>query len=108
MVELAQNAVDAGGSRLSLQVSGGVLLAANDGAPLTTEGVVGLSTLRASAKRSGTTIGRYGVGFAAVLAVTDVPEIGSRGLPSVRGPAGRPRLGCWPVVAAACPARARA
>ncbi len=84
VVELAQNAVDAGGSRLWLRVDGDVLVAANDGAPLTAAGVVGLSTLRASAKRSGTTVGRYGVGFAAVLAVTDAPSIGSRGLPSVR------------------------
>jgi hypothetical protein len=73
VVELAQNAVDAGGSRLWLRLEGDVLLAANDGARLSADGVLGLSTLRASAKRSGQTVGRYGVGFAAVLAVSDAP-----------------------------------
>lgn len=83
VVELAQNVVDAGGSSLLLRLDGDVLVAANTGAPLTADGVEALSTLRASAKRSGTSVGRYGVGFAAVLAVTDAPSIGSRGLPSV-------------------------
>jgi hypothetical protein len=83
IVELAQNAVDAGGSKLRIWLEGDVLWAANDGRPLTDQGVVGLSTLRASAKRDGTTVGRYGVGFAAVLAVTENPSIGSNGQPSV-------------------------
>jgi len=48
-----------------------VLSAANTGSPLTAEGVLALSTLRASAKRSGRTVGRFGVGFAAVAAVAD-------------------------------------
>jgi len=48
-----------------------VLSAANTGTPLTAEGVVALSTLRASAKRGGRTVGRFGVGFAAVSAVAD-------------------------------------
>lgn len=89
VVELAQNAVDAGGTALLLRLSGDTLLAANTGAPLTAAGVEALSTLRASAKRSGTTVGRYGVGFAAVLAVSDAPMIGSRGMPSVRWSAAR-------------------
>ncbi|MGH3656690.1 MAG: hypothetical protein ACRDUA_08515, partial [Micromonosporaceae bacterium] len=88
--------------------SGGpVLIAANTGAPLTSAGVEALATLRASAKRDETvagetvagesaagepaagsggagepghdiTVGRFGVGFAAVLAVTDEPAILSR------------------------------
>lgn len=89
VVELAQNAVDAGGGSLLLRLAGDTLLAANTGAPLTTAGVEALSTLRASAKRSGESVGQYGVGFAAVLAVTDAPMIGSRGLPSVRWSAAR-------------------
>ena len=48
-----------------------MLSAANTGTPLTAEGVVALSTLRASAKRGGRTVGRFGVGFAAVSAVAD-------------------------------------
>ncbi|MGH3745374.1 MAG: sacsin N-terminal ATP-binding-like domain-containing protein, partial [Mycobacteriales bacterium] len=89
VVELAQNAVDAGGSSLLLRLDGDTLVAANTGAALSAEGVEALSTLRASAKRSGESVGRYGVGFAAVLAVTDAPMIGSRGMPSVRWSAAR-------------------
>lgn len=59
------------------------LLVANTGAPLTSDGVLALSTLRASAK-TGDDVGRFGVGFAAVLSVSDAPQIGSHGAPSVR------------------------
>lgn len=82
IVELAQNAADAAtragtpGS-LRLRLADGVLCAANTGAPLDVAGVKALSSLRASAKRDGSTVGRFGVGFAAVLAVTDEPEIRS-------------------------------
>lgn len=80
VVELAQNAADAGfrlglPSRLLLRLTGSTLVAANTGAALDAEGVEGLSTLRASTKRDGDTVGRFGVGFAAVLAVTDEPRI---------------------------------
>ena len=37
-----------------------------------------LAALRASAKRDGDTVGRFGVGFAAVLGVTDAPQVLSR------------------------------
>jgi hypothetical protein len=81
VVELAQNAADAAlragvPGRLRLTLSGGTLTAANAGAPLDAQGVEALSTLRASAKRDdpGTT-GRFGVGFAAVVAVCDTPQI---------------------------------
>ncbi|RII11705.1 hypothetical protein DSC45_27730 [Streptomyces sp. YIM 130001] len=88
VVELAQNAADAaarGGvpGRLRLTLKEGVLAAANTGAPLDAEGAESLSTLRASAKRddpnSAGTVGRFGVGFAAVLAVTDEPAVLGRG-----------------------------
>ncbi len=108
VVELAQNAADAavrGGTagRLLLTLSdtsqGPVLVAANVGAPLDAAGVQSLATLRASAKtahgpagpdspagvdRAGDLgppddlVGRFGVGFAAVLAVTDQPSVLSR------------------------------
>ncbi|MGY1636594.1 hypothetical protein ACI78V_08060 [Geodermatophilus sp. SYSU D00742] len=103
LVELAQNAADAAlragfPGRLRLELSddgagGGVLRAANTGAPLDAVGVEGLASLRASAKRDGTgttvgrsgvagrptswTTGRFGVGFAAVLTVCDEPELHS-------------------------------
>ncbi|GHB43034.1 hypothetical protein GCM10010347_10210 [Streptomyces cirratus] len=94
VVELAQNAADAaaragvpGRLRLTLHPGDGetghaVLAVANTGAPLDAAGVESLSTLRASAKRepagaagSAETVGRFGVGFAAVLAVTDEPAV---------------------------------
>ncbi|MFD8388409.1 sacsin N-terminal ATP-binding-like domain-containing protein [Streptomyces sp. NPDC059680] len=87
VVELAQNAADAAArarvpGRLRLTLRDGVLVAANTGAPLDAAGVESLSTLRASAKRDaeGTqgAVGRFGVGFAAVLAVTDEPAIVGR------------------------------
>ncbi|MDN3265814.1 molecular chaperone Hsp90 [Streptomyces sp. CSDS2] len=87
VVELAQNAADAAAragtaGRLRLTLRDGVLVAANTGAPLDAAGVESLSTLRASAKRGAedthAAVGRFGVGFAAVLAVTDEPAIVGR------------------------------
>ncbi|RKT52325.1 sacsin N-terminal ATP-binding-like domain-containing protein [Saccharothrix australiensis] len=77
LVELAQNASDAAGGApgvLRLSLMDGELRAANTGAPLTASGVAALASLRASAK-STDTVGRFGVGFAAVLAVTDAPRV---------------------------------
>ncbi|MFE7120368.1 sacsin N-terminal ATP-binding-like domain-containing protein, partial [Streptomyces sp. NPDC057654] len=93
VVELAQNAADAAAragvpGRLRLTLHPGrdgesaVLAAANTGAPLDASGVESLSTLRASAKRdeeaSGSAVGRFGVGFSAVLAVSDEPAVVGR------------------------------
>jgi hypothetical protein len=80
LVELAQNAADAAARAglpgdLRLSLVDGELRAANTGAPLDAAGVEALSTLRASAKRDAASVGRYGVGFAAVLAVTDAPAL---------------------------------
>ena len=54
-----------------------MLSAANTGTPLDAEGVRALASLRASAKRSGRTVGRFGVGFAAVAAVADEVVVAS-------------------------------
>ena len=54
-----------------MSFDGSVLSAANTGAPLDADGVAALASLRASSKRSGGTVGRFGVGFAAVAAVAD-------------------------------------
>ncbi|WP_344439228.1 sacsin N-terminal ATP-binding-like domain-containing protein [Kitasatospora nipponensis] len=83
VVELAQNAADAAAragrssGRLRLTLRDGVLAVANTGAPLDAAAVESLSTLRASSKREDVapTVGRFGVGFAAVLAVSDEPAI---------------------------------
>ncbi|PWI45884.1 molecular chaperone Hsp90 [Streptomyces sp. ICBB 8177] len=84
VVELAQNAADAAvragvPGRLLLTLRDGVLAAANTGAPLDAEGAESLSTLRASAKRGQEGVGRFGVGFSAVLAVSDEPAVVSHG-----------------------------
>ena len=97
VVELAQNAADAahradqpGRLRLSLAehidatgTTRSVLLAANTGHPLDAPGVAALASLRASAKRADdgagrATVGRFGVGFAAVRAVSDDVVVVSR------------------------------
>jgi hypothetical protein len=76
LVELAQNAADAAGAEpgvLRITLVDGELRAANTGAPLTAAGVAALASLRASAKETG--VGQFGVGFAAVLAVSDSPRV---------------------------------
>jgi hypothetical protein len=85
VVELTQNAADAAvragvPGRVQFSLSGGTLVVSNTGTPLSAEGVESLATLRASAKRddSESAVGRFGVGFSAVLAVTDEPVILSR------------------------------
>jgi hypothetical protein len=92
VVELAQNAADAatragvpGRLRLTLhegdESAPACLAAANTGVPLDAAAVESLSTLRASAKRDDTpaeVVGRFGIGFAAVLAVSDEPAVLSR------------------------------
>ena len=88
VVELAQNAADAAAragieGHLSLRLvgtdHGGVLVAANTGAPLDEAGVASLASLRASAKRdhAGSPVGRFGVGFAAVRSVADEITVAS-------------------------------
>ncbi len=98
VVELLQNAVDAARVAavpcrvLMTLTSGydpagnwreGILEIANTGARLSAAGVESLSTLRASAKRDTAALGRFGVGFAAVLAVSDTPSIVSWGNPDI-------------------------
>ncbi|MFB9908872.1 sacsin N-terminal ATP-binding-like domain-containing protein [Allokutzneria oryzae] len=77
LVELAQNAADAAGAggRLRLSVVDNELRAANTGEPLSASGVAALASLRASPKRDASRVGRFGVGFSAVLAVTDEPRV---------------------------------
>ena len=80
-VELAQNAADAARAagvrgRLRIAVEDGELRMANTGAPLDAAGVSALAALRASAKRDDAgSVGRFGVGFAAVLALSDAPRV---------------------------------
>ncbi|MEJ2861309.1 sacsin N-terminal ATP-binding-like domain-containing protein [Actinomycetospora flava] len=83
-VELAQNAADAAERAgtttvLRVRVASEVLSVANSGVPLDADGVAGLASLRASAKRDGGGVGRFGVGFAAVTAISDAPRVVTRG-----------------------------
>src|SRR4051794_14931787 len=81
LVELAQNAADAavragGPGRLRLELAGDVLRAGDTGGPLDAAGGQAPAALRAAAKGDGpATVGRFGVGFAAVLAVSDEPAV---------------------------------
>ncbi|QRP50536.1 sacsin N-terminal ATP-binding-like domain-containing protein [Amycolatopsis sp. FDAARGOS 1241] len=93
-VELAQNAADAaqaGGKpgRVRVSVVDGELRFANTGAPLDGRGVESLASLRASGKERGS-VGRFGVGFAAVVTVSDEPRVVSS-TGSVAFSAGRTR-----------------
>ncbi|MFG1622271.1 sacsin N-terminal ATP-binding-like domain-containing protein [Kribbella sp. NPDC049227] len=83
VIELAQNAADAAAragtpGRVLYEFRGSTLVVANTGTPLSADGVESLATLRASAKRDEAAVGRFGVGFSAVLAVSDEPVILSR------------------------------
>ena len=85
LVELAQNAADAASAagvpgRVALALTGTELRVANTGAPLDAAGVTALASLRASAKRDDPgAVGLFGVGFAAVLPLSDAPRIVSDG-----------------------------
>jgi len=83
IVELLQNAGDAArkagvAGRVHIALADDALSVSNTGSPLDAPGALSLSTLRASAKRGEEgAVGRFGVGFASVLALTDEPEVRS-------------------------------
>ncbi|MFI2556755.1 sacsin N-terminal ATP-binding-like domain-containing protein [Nocardia farcinica] len=82
LTELAQNAADAAAragvpGAVWVRIDGAELHIANTGAPLDLSGVHALTALRASGK-TGTAVGRFGVGFTAVRSVSDEIEVRSR------------------------------
>ncbi|WP_446664138.1 sacsin N-terminal ATP-binding-like domain-containing protein [Flexivirga sp. B27] len=80
LYELLQNAADAmrtGEGRCEVLLTDHTLYVANQGAPLSVHGVETLMAAHLSAKRDDQ-IGRFGLGFKSVLAVTDSPRIYSR------------------------------
>ncbi|MFE6863002.1 sacsin N-terminal ATP-binding-like domain-containing protein [Nocardia sp. NPDC057668] len=85
LTELAQNAADAAAKagvpgRVAVWLEGRVLHVANTGVGLDISGVHALTALRASNKLgSEPTVGRFGVGFTAVLTVSEEIEFRSRG-----------------------------
>ncbi|MGV9821583.1 sacsin N-terminal ATP-binding-like domain-containing protein [Nocardia xishanensis] len=82
LTELAQNAADAAAKagvpgEVRVRLDGRTLSIANTGAALDLSGVHALTALRASGKAEATAVGQFGVGFTAVLAVSDDIEFRS-------------------------------
>jgi superfamily II DNA or RNA helicase len=79
--ELVQNGADAligtEGGRIEILLTEAALYCANEGAPIDVDGLDAILSSHVSMKR-GTEIGRFGLGFKAVLGVTDKPEFYSR------------------------------
>lgn len=81
LYELVQNGADEllgqEGGRIQVLLTKDALYCANEGKPLSVEGVEAILSSHLSVKR-GDEIGRFGLGFKSVLRVTDAPEIYSR------------------------------
>lgn len=81
LLELVQNGADAmipsPGGRIEVVLTDEYLYCANDGDPVTENGIRSLLHAYLSDKR-GAEIGRFGLGFKSVLGVTDKPEFYSR------------------------------
>ena len=78
--ELLQNAADAarrGGSRVEVLLTSGALYVANDGEPFDAAGIRSVMASDMSAKADDR-IGKFGIGFKSVLAVSDEPKVFSR------------------------------
>ena len=68
----------AGQGRIEIRLIDGCLYCADDGAPIDSAGVDALMFSYLSPKRSSGQIGTFGLGFKAVLGITDSPEFFSR------------------------------
>lgn len=90
LLELVQNAADAivgaegggdatGRVEIVLDTENEVLYCANAGRPFSLSGLTAISMAYLSAKR-GDEIGRFGLGFKSVLAVSDAPQVFSRSI----------------------------
>lgn len=80
LFELIQNGADelvGTSGRVEVVLSEDALYCANEGRPLTTEGVAALMFAHLSSK-SGVEIGRFGLGFKSVLGISRCPEVFSR------------------------------
>ncbi|WP_090967849.1 sacsin N-terminal ATP-binding-like domain-containing protein [Nocardioides exalbidus] len=78
--ELLQNATDAaakGGGRVEVYLSDTTLYVANDGEPFTERGIRSVLASDISAKDD-EQIGKFGIGFKSILAVSDTPKVFSR------------------------------
>ncbi|MET7875755.1 DEAD/DEAH box helicase family protein [Micromonospora profundi] len=88
LLELVQNAADAmagnadegenaGRVEIVLDTVGGALYCANGGRPFSKRGLIAITHAHLSGKR-GDEIGRFGLGFKSVLAVSNAPQVFSR------------------------------
>ena len=81
LYELVQNGADAlldsPGGRIEVILTPKALYCANEGAPVDAEGVEAILSSNLNVKK-GNEIGRFGIGFKSVLAVSDTPEFFSR------------------------------
>lgn len=82
LLELVQNAADAihrSGTpgRIEVRIAGDTLYCANEGEPITRQGLQALANAYVSDKR-GDEIGRFGLGFKSVLSVTGNPQVLSK------------------------------
>ncbi len=82
LFELVQNGADAlagsKGGRIWIRLTPTHLYCADEGQPVDSDGVTALMFARLSSKRGTAEIGRFGLGFKSVLAVSDTPEFFSR------------------------------
>ena len=80
LYELVQNGADAmrgRPGRIEIELTEDVLYVANQGEPFDEDGIHGLMAARLSNKREDE-IGRFGLGFKSVVAITDSPQVFSR------------------------------
>lgn len=82
LFELVQNSADAlvesGGGSILVRLCDNYLYCADDGRPISTDGIRALMFSHMSPKRNTTEIGRFGLGFKSVLGVTNRPEFFGR------------------------------
>ncbi len=78
LYELVQNAEDAGASKVAFELERDRLTVSHDGVPFTIDDVEGVTGVGVSTKAADSAkLGRFGIGFKSVFAVTDAPEVRS-------------------------------
>lgn len=80
LIELLQNADDAGAKRLIVRSVGSSLVVANDGRPFSEQDLISICRSGSSSKRRGQTIGYRGVGFKSATTISSEIIIHSAGM----------------------------
>ena len=76
--EMGDHAPAGGRGRIEVRLTGNCLYCADDGEPIDADGVKALMFSHLSPKRATSQIGTFGLGFKAVLGVSDAPEFFGR------------------------------